>query len=120
MTETPAGEARLIAVTNVALDEARHAPGKSFTAPPAIAAELIELGAARAWDEDEDADGGDLEDVKGIGPKTAKALRALGMTGLADLASVPDEALPRLADVVDKDADTVAGWRTQAQELIEQ
>lgn len=117
MLEQTPGELRLVAVTNVAVDGAQHASGAVFTASRAIADELVELSAARAWDEDEDAGGGDIETVKGIGPKTAKALRALGVTGLDDLASLPDEALPKLAEVVDKDADTVAGWRAQAREL---
>ena len=116
MTETPSGEDRLVAVTKVTFGGAIHAPGRDFTAPAGIAAELVEIGAARRWDEDEDAHD-DLEAVKGIGPVTAKALRAMGFTGLGDLASVPDEALPKLADIVDKDVETVSGWRAQAREL---
>ena len=114
MTDNTPGEARLVAVTNVRVDEASHAPGAIFDAPDELARELIEMGAARPL---EDGDGGNLEDVKGIGPKTARALVRLGLQNLDELASLDEDAVARIAKAIDKEADTVAAWRDQAREL---
>ena len=114
MTEQTPGEARLVAVTNVSLGGARHAPGAVFEAPQEIADELIALGAARAFEDDA---GGDLESVKGIGPKTAKQLKDVGVADLADLAALDGDDLVRVAEAIDEKADTVAAWRDQARDL---
>ena len=114
MTEPTTGEARLVAVTNVRIDEASHAPGAVFEAPEELARELIGMGAARPL---EDGDGGNLEDVKGIGPKTARALVQLGLQDLDELASLDKDAVARVAKAIDKEAETVAAWRDQAREL---
>lgn len=115
MTDTHPEDGRLVAVTNVSVDGTTHVPGDVFEVDAEDAAELIAMGAARAY-EDGDEDG-DLELVKGIGPKTAAQLKALGLESVEELAGVDDDALPRLATALDKDADTVTDWRDQARKL---
>ena len=114
MAETSTEDVRLVAVTNVAFDGASHAPDAVFQAPADIARELIAAGGARLH---EAAAGGDLEDVNGIGPRTAQALAGAGVADLEALASLDDDALAAAAEAVNKDADAVAAWRREAREL---
>ena len=116
MTEKPAAQDRLVAVTNVAFDGVVHPPGAVFDAPEDIARELIEAGAARAY-EDEDEVVGNLEDVKGIGPKTAGKLKAIGLEDLEMLGSLEDDDVARLAKALDESTDSITDWRNQAREM---
>ena len=115
MTEKPTAQDLLVAVTNVALDGVVHPPGAVFEAPENLAGEILEAGAARPHD-DSDA-GGNLEDVKGIGPKTAGKLEAAGLEDLEDLAALGDNDVARLAKALDESADSITDWRNQAREM---
>ena len=115
MTGKPAGQDRLVAVTNVAFDGAVHPPGAVFEAPEEIARELIEAGAARPFDDSDD--GATLEDVKGIGPKTAGKLKAAGLEDLLDLADLDDTDLFGLAKMLDESTDSITDWRNQARKM---
>ena len=146
MAAASQGLRRLVAVTVVALDEARHEPGTSFSVTAGLADELIALGAAApdddaaedaapdddaaedaAPDDDaaEDAAPDDdaaeeprsLADVPGIGPATARALAAAGVADLAALAALDDEALAEAATAAKKGTDTVSAWRDRAREM---
>ena len=115
MTEQTPERVRLVAVTNVIGDGSHHAPGAAFEAPAEVADELIAAGAALpAEDEDE---GGDLKDVKGIGPRTEAQLQDAAVADLADLAALDGDDLVRVAAALDEKPGTVAGWRDQAREL---
>jgi len=116
MTDKTPESVRLVAVTNVTVDGSHHAPGAAFEAPAAFADDLIAAGAAQPA-EDEDADGGDLKDVKGIGPRTEAQLQDAAVADLADLAALDGDDLVRVAEALDEKPDTVAGWRDQAREL---
>ena len=114
MTDKNPGEVLLVAVSNVSIDGEDHAPGAVFEASEENARALIAADAATPA---EDAGDGNLEDVKGIGPKTAGKLKAVGLEHLEALAELDDDDVARLAKVLDEGADTVAAWRDQARTL---
>jgi predicted flap endonuclease-1-like 5' DNA nuclease len=61
----------------------------------------------------------DLTRIRGIGPKIAEALAAIGITHYRQLASAQvDDLLVRLQEVRGINADKIADWIKQAAELI--
>ena len=94
-----------------------------------VAPELVEDAAAKGWGEriedpegrdpssgtDAGADPGiDLENVDGIGPVYASALRAAGVAHTGDLAALDGARINGVAAATDIPAHRIAGWAEEA------
>lgn len=63
------------------------------------------------------ADGSNLTDINGIGPKFAEQLEAAGIGSIAALAAISDEQKEQLAE--DLKGDDIADWVEQAQAMVD-
>ncbi|MEM1416067.1 MAG: helix-hairpin-helix domain-containing protein, partial [Myxococcota bacterium] len=64
------------------------------------------------------ASSGALTDVKGIGPKYARALKGAGVPTTEALASLDDEALDEVAAALKAPRKRLAGWRDRARAMV--
>ena len=118
---------RLTAVTKVTLGGRIYPPGAPLAAAAPVATALVACGAATRRDipthdapSEREAPHQDLslERVSGIGPVTARELRAAGVADLAALAALADDAVAAL-DVDDLAREKIAAdWRAQAAALL--